>query len=302
MTQFMAFLELLLLWGQYFLITFVIGCPLSWIVSVLAHGRRWVKSLGYALFIPGTILHELGHAVACLVTGKRITGTNFGTNPVKGGAISIDHNGICTPLAYHAIAYAPVVSCGIVSAAILDYISLNKMTFTLMDYAIWLFLLVSVAAGAAPSGADMRIAFHSLSTRPRVTSVELISLVWPIFLPDLVGVTSDMALLVYLIAMVASYIILWKLLVSPHPHGFRWGLKGIPSLPGDGRDPRGERWPTFNNGVNPHPSPNLTSYRRGVYIPLPVATAEDVYRAAGLKMKPKKSKVNTDDMSEAFLF
>ncbi len=295
----MAFLELLLRWGQYFLIAFVIGFPLNFLVGVMTHGRRWVGSLGKALFIPGAIIHELGHAVACLVTGKRITGTNFGTNPMKGGSVNFEMTGICTPLALHAVAYAPVISCGIVTAAILNYISLNEMYFEIMDYAIWIYLLISVAAGAAPSGADMRIAFHSLSARPRVTAVEVISLAWPILLPDLLGLSSDIALLAYLIAMVCSYIVLWKLLVSPHPHGIRQALGIKHGLPGDGRDSRGERWPIFTEGRSDPALPRVARYPHGVDISLPVATAEDVYRAAGLKFKSKKSKLDMEVMTDA---
>ncbi len=297
----MAFLEFLLEWGQYFLLAFAIGFPLHSLVCALARGRRWVKSLGVALFIPGCILHELGHAVTCLVTGKRITGTNFGTNPMKtgGGSVNFDYTGICTPLAMHAVAYAPVISCGIATASILDYLSVAYVTLNLVEKAIWLFLLLSVASGAAPSMPDMKVAFHSLSARPRVTLVEVISLGWPIFLPDLLGVSSDLALLTYLIAMVLSYIILWQILVSPHPHDFRHKSGSKPGLPGDGRDPRGESWPTFKQDTYPAGLPRAVRSPMYVDIPLHVATAEDVYRAAGLKFKPKKSKPATEAPTDA---
>ncbi len=173
------------------------------------------------------------------------------------------------------------------------------MNFELMDYAIWIYLLISVAAGAAPSGADIRIAFHSLSERPRVTAVEVISLAWPILLPDLLGLASDMALLTYLIAMVSSYIVLWKLLVSSHPLGLRHALGIKHGLPGDGRDPRGERWPTCTEGRSDPALPSVARYPHSVDISLPVATAEDVYRAAGLKIKSKKPKLDLEVMTDA---
>ncbi len=283
----MAYLEMLLEWGQYFLLAFIIGFPLNLLVGVLMHGRRWVGSLGKALFIPGAIIHELGHAVACLVTGKRIIGTNFGT-AARGGEVKFINTGLCTPLAMHAIAYAPVISCGIVTAAIWNYISLNEVNFQLVDYLVWFYLLVSVGAGAAPSVPDMKIAFQSLSERPRVTIVEGISLGWPVLLPDLLGVASDVALLTYLVAMVSSYILLWKILVSPHSRG-RHRARGIKNiLPGDGRDPAGERWPTFRKPALDTLFAGAPKLAHGVDIPLPVATAEDVYREAGLKPKRMK--------------
>ncbi len=286
----MAYLEFLLEWGQYFLLAFIIGFPLNILVCSMARGRRWVGSLGKALFIPGAIIHELGHAIACLVTGKKITGTNFGT-AARGGHINFEYTGLCTPLAMHAVAYAPVISCGIVTAAIWNYIALNEMNFDLVDYIIWIYLLVAVGAGAAPSVQDMKVAFHSLSARPRVTAVEGISLLWPVLLPDLLGVASDMALLTYLVAMIASYIILWRILVSPHPLSVRHARGIRNGLPGDRRDPIGEKWPSFRKPARAGLLPGAPSYSRGVDIPLPVATAEDVYRAAGLKFKAKKSKL-----------
>ncbi len=283
----MAYLEFLLTWGQFILIMFAVGFPLNLAVGTLAHARKWWGELGKALFVPGAVIHELGHAIACLVTGKRITGTNFGTNPKKGGAICFQRTGICTPLALHAVAYAPVFSCGIVAAVILQYIGLNEASFKLLDWAIWMYLLVSVAAGASPSFQDMRVAFQSLRERPRVTAVETVSLGWPLILPDLLGVTSDMALITYLIAMVSSYVILWKLLVSPHA---RTGLAHGRGLPGDGRDPGAIKWPSFRHQALLPNLPRAPQSARASQVSLPIATAEDVYRAAGLKVKGKKQK------------
>ncbi len=294
----MAYLEFLLKWGQYFLLCFVIGFPLHELVCRLIHSRKWWGDVGKALFVPGAIIHELGHAVACLVTGKRITGTNFGTR-AQGGHVNFLMTGPSTPLVLHAVAYAPVISCGIVTALIQNYIALNEMNFEIVDSIIWVFLLISVASGAAPSTTDMKLAFHSLRERPRVTTVEVISLIWPVFLPDLLGVASDLALLTYLIAMISTYIILWKLMVSPCPHGTR-RAKGIPQgLPGDGRDSRGERWPSFRQWLQVPELPNETRPSRGFEVRLHVATAEDVYRAAGLKVKNKRAKSNLEVLVDA---
>ncbi len=294
----MAYLEFLLGWGQYFLLAFVIGFPLNILVCSLARGRRWVGSLGKALFIPGAIIHELGHAVACLVTGKRITGTNFGT-ATRGGHVNFEYTGLCTPLAMHAVSYAPVISCGIVTAAIWNYIALNEVHFELMDYAIWFYLLVAVGAGAAPSVQDLKVAFHSLSDRPRVTAVEVISIGWPIVLPDLFGVASDLALLTYLVAMVSSYLILWRVLVSPHPHGIP-RARGIRNgLPGDRRDPSGEKRPDFRKPTSDPLFPGAFRSQHWVNIPISIVTAEDVYRAAGLKIKGKKLKFEEEVMKDA---
>jgi hypothetical protein len=295
----MAFLDLLLRWGQFFLIMFAIGLPLNFIVGNLVHAKKWWGELGKTLFVPGAIIHELGHAVACFVTGKRITGTDFGTNPLKGGHVNFQNTGICTPLALHAVGYAPVFSCGIVVALILQYIGLNEASFKMLDWAIWMYLLISVAAGAAPSLPDMRIAFHSLGERPRVTAVEAISIAWPIFLPDLLGLTSDMALLTYLVAMVGSYIILWKLLVSTHPHRARKGLGHGYGLPGDGRDPGAIKWPSFRQSPALLNLPRTPQLARASQVTIPIATAEDVYRAAGLKVKIKKQKHDVEVILDA---
>jgi len=284
----MAYLEFLFKWGVYFCIVLVVGLPLNFLVVALTRSQRWWGGIGKALFIPGAVIHELGHAVACLVTGKRIVGTNFGTNPAKGGSVLFENTGICTPFALHAVAYAPVASCGIASALILNYISLNEANFELLDWIIWLFLLISITAGAAPSWPDAKLAFQSLRERPRVTLVEAVSLSWPIFLPELLGLASDMALLTYCVAVVVSYAILWKLIVSPHSHGIRkvtgWGL------PGDGRDPRAIAWPTVQD-IPKYPAlPTTFSTARGIRVDVPIATVEDVYRSAGIKVKTKRSK------------
>ncbi len=294
----MAYLEFLLKWGEHFLVCFLIGFPLHELVCRLIHSRKWWGELGKALFVPGAIIHELGHAFACLVTGKRITGTNFGTR-AEGGHVNFLMTGPCTPLVLHAVAYAPVISCGIVTALIQNYIVRNEMNFEIIESVIWLFLLISIASAAAPSTTDMKLAFHSLGERPRVTLVEAVAVIWPVFLPDLLGVTSDLALVTYLVAMVGTYILLWKLLVSPHPQSIRRALGFKPHLPGDGRDPIGERWPSFRTQGSQPILPRSPSLARGVDIPVHIATAEDVYRAAGLKVKGKKSKPNIEGFTDA---
>ncbi|OLS15897.1 MAG: hypothetical protein RBG13Loki_0466 [Promethearchaeota archaeon CR_4] len=286
----MVYFELIVKWGQFFLLVFAVGFPLNLVVCSVLHSRRWWGDLAKALFVPGAILHELGHAIACLVTGKRIVGTNFGTNPVKGGEVKFLHTGICTPLAMHAIAFAPVISCGIVVAFILRHIALNQASFGLFDWVIWLFLLISVTAGAGPSIPDMRVAFHSLRERPRVTLVEVISLVWPAFLPDIIGVTSDWALITYLGTMIATYIVLWILLGARHPRGIRRNVGRGRSLLGDLPPlPLFALHPT-QLPLNEGKLPRSLSNARSPDVTIPIATREDIYRAAGLKIKGKRGK------------
>lgn len=146
----------------------------------------------YRLFVaPGVLVHELSHALGCLITGAQITEINFWK--VSGGHVK--HYEPRLPLLGEAIiALAPIwgtflvlsfltwlmapqildVLQGTTLATIVDVIDITKWQTWL-----YLYLVTSLVATIAPSKTDMTYALGSLVVLAVTLSVLLF------FLPDL---------------------------------------------------------------------------------------------------------------------
>jgi len=221
--------------GGYAVILFfgvLIGLAFS-----LFRGSSIVRAIGIILFLPGTVVHEAGHALACLVTGRKIKAVQVG---LHGGAVSYDpRTGARTPLASCLVAFAPLLSCGTCAIFLWRYVDAARASMSLTEYVFYVYLIVAMIWGSVPSGPDFMIAVHSFGERPRVTLIEMISVVWPLWLPDWVGIAGDFALAVYLIGVVSTYLPLWLLFVYPQRNRDRGLMYDVgpllPSVPG--RDP-----------------------------------------------------------------
>lgn len=135
----------------------------------------------YRLFVaPGVIVHELSHALGCLVTGAQITEINFWK--ASGGHVKYRHPD--TPL-FHLfgnpiIALAPIWGTFLIVALTTYFLAPNLIRLNqyydwtipanywqVLDLADWrswlyLYLVTSLMATMAPSKTDMSYALFSL--------------------------------------------------------------------------------------------------------------------------------------------
>jgi hypothetical protein len=99
-------------WVGAYAVVFFLGLLLECLFHVFSKSGI-ARSVKLLLFIPGIVVHEIGHAIACVLTGKRIEKIHFSTHE---GYVRYDPgSGIRTPLAYCLIAFASIVSCGTVA-------------------------------------------------------------------------------------------------------------------------------------------------------------------------------------------
>lgn len=117
------------------------------LVTRLSAGRATLLRF---LLLPGIILHEAAHVIACAVTLTRIRGFSV-WEPDGGGRVQSD--AVRFPLIL-----GPVVSLAPLPAGLLAMHSLSQLIVLrnwVLSAAI-LYLMVSIAATLAPSGQDFR--------------------------------------------------------------------------------------------------------------------------------------------------
>lgn len=131
-----------------FLFSLAITYGLSYrLMHLIAHVQRRSYLFFRLILFPGVVLHELAHALGCIITGTPIHTVSFWTE--TGGHV------IHTKPKWHLLTQ-PIISLapffvGVVCILILSrYLSFESWTSS----AILLFLMTSIAATLAPSKAD----------------------------------------------------------------------------------------------------------------------------------------------------
>lgn len=150
----------------------------------LAYGSR---TLYVILMLPGTVAHELSHAVVALLMGSRIT--KFSVIPSGNTLGHVEYTAPKIPLIGNtAISIAPLIGCPAILLLISGYFGVHfdfppgsfdilaetrfliDSTFSFitgLDYLNWktyifLYLALTLGAGAAPSKTDIRIMLPGL--------------------------------------------------------------------------------------------------------------------------------------------
>jgi len=138
------------------------------------------KTLYVVLMLPGTIVHEISHAVVALLMGARIT--KFSVIPSGDTLGHVEYTAPKIPLIGNAaISIAPLIGCPAILLLISRYFGVNfdfppasfdilaesrfllegTLSFiTVLDYLNWktyvfLYLALTLGAGAAPSKTDI---------------------------------------------------------------------------------------------------------------------------------------------------
>lgn len=220
-----------------------IGCIFSWglacaLVTGLGlligltlhalHGHATIRAITPIIFFPGCLVHEVGHAIACFLTGRKVEKMHVGTN---NGFVQFDsRTGARTPLATFSISFAPMFSCG--SCAVLLWHALGSAGLRWTDpmWILELYLFVAMAWGASPSYADLRVAWHSISERPRVTLVETASVGSSLCTVEALNMVGDVAFFTFIGVVVPTYLVLWTLFVYPrrdHEHGQMFSIQSL---------------------------------------------------------------------------
>ena len=223
-------------WAGAYAVVLLLGVLVTCVFRFFGNSVT-ARAISTLLFIPGVVVHEGGHALACLLTGKKIEGIHLGLNE---GYVNFDpRTGARTPLASCLVAFAPLLSCGTIAIYLWRYVNETNPGMSLTQLVLFIYLIVAMLYAAVPSGQDCKVAFYAFGERPRVTLIEAVSLIWPLWLPDIIGTTGNIAFAVYFLGAVPTYLVLWLLFVFPRRELERGRLYNAGTLmPYDGtRDP-----------------------------------------------------------------
>ncbi len=108
------------------------------------------------ILLPGVMVHELSHALACLVTGTPIASISFWTE--TGGSV-VHHKPKYSIFTQPLISFAPFPLGIAALGGLSHYLSHDHLLIS----AILIFLMVSIAGTLAPSKTDFLSAFEGLA-------------------------------------------------------------------------------------------------------------------------------------------
>jgi hypothetical protein len=162
-----------------------IGQIIGWFVVIFlaSYWINWLLARGilyrvYRLFVaPGVVVHELSHAVGCIITGSKITEINFWK--ADGGHVKhlVAHDPVRRLISDPIIALSPIFGTFLIigfltlelSPELLTYLKHNDygalaVEFPWTSWQAWLYfyLVTSLMATVAPSKTDMKYALASL--------------------------------------------------------------------------------------------------------------------------------------------
>lgn len=131
-----------------FLGSLVLGYTLSYfLMRGLAHASRGSYTALRIFLLPGIMVHELSHALACLVTATPIERISFWTE--AGGEV-VHHKPKLAVITQPLIAFAPFPVGILLLLLVSSYLSFDHWLLSV----ILILLMVSIAATLAPSKAD----------------------------------------------------------------------------------------------------------------------------------------------------
>ncbi len=153
---------------NYTLILFMLVIIIGWLVNALENVLKAVLSkcvgqrLSYIavnyLTFPGTIIHELSHALFGFITGAKITEIRFFDKPSSGrlGHVTYAPRGKLAVRAFQntVISCAPVVTGLIIISAL--YTALTKYTLAIPTKVLLFYLMISVICHMSMSNEDIK--------------------------------------------------------------------------------------------------------------------------------------------------